>query len=64
MSIIDSSEVPFIIIIYASSIIGIIWACIQATAVSSIKVSEDGEGETEEMKQALSSRNVGVSPLY
>lgn len=41
MSVINSSEIPFIALIYISSVVGMIWAKLQSDAVLSVKVDED-----------------------
>jgi len=64
---VDSSEYPFIIFIYASSVIGIIWAIIQAIAVNRIDVNEKHEegngGINENIKNPYAGKEKAIETL-
>ena len=53
MSVIDSSEVPYIIVIYASCIVGLIWAMVQASAVFAVKLPKSDEEKNNNEKDDL-----------
>jgi len=69
MTVIESADIPYIVVIYGSCIIGIVWALIQATEVSKIEVPKSipettGDGNeplnpliTEKMNEEL--RSIG-----